>query len=84
MLNRDALCPPMLVAHVPAPSSLLWCVCTRSVLRDMMLTEIIARTLKNILRCFQRKWMKAEKSTSEQGMRMLGEGFFACFIDYIR
>eukprot|EP00752_Nemacystus_decipiens_P012980 g11486.t1 len=42
-----------------------------SVLRDMMLTEIIARTLKNILRCFQRKWMKAERSTSEQGMRML-------------
>ncbi|CBN78661.1 conserved unknown protein [Ectocarpus siliculosus] len=40
-------------------------------LKDMMLTEMIARTLKNILRCFQRTWMKAEKSTSEQGMRML-------------
>ncbi|CAM9964281.1 unnamed protein product [Ectocarpus sp. 12 AP-2014] len=40
-------------------------------LKDMMLTEMIARTLKNILRCFQRTWMKAERSTSEQGMRML-------------
>ena len=39
----------------------------------MMLTEMVARTLKNILRSFQRKWMKAERSTSEQGMRMLGE-----------
>eukprot|EP00903_Cladosiphon_okamuranus_P015185 g14039.t1 len=46
-----------------------------SVLRDMMLTEIIARTLKNILRRFQRKWMEAEKSTSEQGMRILVVGF---------
>ncbi|CAN0000068.1 unnamed protein product, partial [Ectocarpus sp. 4 AP-2014] len=44
-------------------------------LKDMMLTEMIARTLKNILRCFQRTWMKAERSTSEQGMRMLVVGF---------
>eukprot|EP00904_Undaria_pinnatifida_P002276 jgi/Undpi1/12049/HiC_scaffold_4.g01748.m1 len=43
----------------------------KSLLRDMMLTEMVARTLKNILRSFQRKWMKAERSTSEQGMRML-------------
>ncbi|CAM9944100.1 unnamed protein product, partial [Ectocarpus fasciculatus] len=40
-------------------------------LKDMILTEMIARTLKNILRYFQRTWMKAERSTSEQGMRML-------------
>ncbi|CAM9962933.1 unnamed protein product, partial [Ectocarpus fasciculatus] len=44
-------------------------------LKEMMLTEMIARTLKNILRCFQRTWMKAERSTSEQGMRMLVVGF---------
>ncbi|CAN0496736.1 unnamed protein product, partial [Laminaria digitata] len=43
----------------------------KGLLRDVMLTEMVARTLKNILRSFQRKWMKAERSTSEQGMRML-------------
>ncbi len=42
-------------------------------LRDMMLTEMIARTLKNILRRFQRVWMKNHQSTSEHGMRELGE-----------
>lgn len=42
-------------------------------LRDTMLTEMVARTLKNILRSFQRGWMKAERSTSEQGMSMLGK-----------
>ncbi|CAM9462148.1 unnamed protein product [Pylaiella littoralis] len=46
-----------------------------SVLRNMMLTEMVARTLKNILRSFQRKWMKAERSTSEQGMRRLVVNF---------
>lgn len=43
------------------------------ILRNMILTEMVARTLKNILRSFQRKWMKAKRSTSEQGMRELGE-----------
>ncbi|CAN0145489.1 unnamed protein product [Scytosiphon promiscuus] len=41
------------------------------VVLDAMLTEMIARTLKNILRSFQRMWMKEERSTSEHGMRML-------------
>ncbi|CAM9847619.1 unnamed protein product [Hapterophycus canaliculatus] len=41
------------------------------VVLDAMLTEMIARTLKNILRSFQRMWMKEERSTSEQGMHML-------------
>lgn len=44
-----------------------------AMLRDIMLTEMVARTLKNVLRSFQRKWMKHQRSTSEQGMRLLGE-----------
>ena len=58
---------------VPSPFPTVASFVRKSVLRDMMLTEMVARTLKNILRSFQRKWMKAERSTSEQGMRMLGE-----------
>ena len=49
-----------------------------SKLRDMMLTEMIARTLKNTLRCFQRVWMKENQSTSEHGMRELGEVSLFC------
>ncbi|CAM9776212.1 unnamed protein product, partial [Phaeothamnion confervicola] len=46
-----------------------------SLLREMLLTEIVARTLKNMLRDFQRKWMKAKRSTSEQGMHALAVQF---------
>lgn len=36
--------------------------------RLKLLVEIISRTLKNLLRDFQRRWMRSEKSTSEEGM----------------
>lgn len=36
--------------------------------RLKILVEIISRTLKNLLRDFQRRWMRSEKSTSEEGM----------------
>lgn len=54
---------------------ILWMRCpvdADSVLKEMILTEMVARTLKNILRFYQRQWMKAKRSTSDQGMRRLG------------
>ena len=36
--------------------------------RLKILVEVISRTLKNLLRDFQRRWMRSEKSTSEEGM----------------
>lgn len=36
--------------------------------RLKIFVEIISRTLKNLLRDFQRRWMRSEKSTSEEGM----------------
>ncbi|CAM9770018.1 unnamed protein product, partial [Choristocarpus tenellus] len=69
---------PTLVEHLSRlPSSIQENICLavelHSILREVILTEMVARTLKNILRSFQRKWMEAECSTSEQGMRHLGE-----------
>ncbi|CAM9819317.1 unnamed protein product [Discosporangium mesarthrocarpum] len=34
----------------------------------MLLTEMVARTLKNIMRDFQRRWMKHECCKSDEGM----------------
>lgn len=42
-----------------------------SPVRTALLMQIVARTLKNIARDYQRRWMKSEQSTSEQGMHML-------------
>ncbi len=39
--------------------------------RLLLLVEVIGRTLKNLLKDFQRRWMRSEKSTSEQGMLFL-------------
>lgn len=36
--------------------------------RLKLLVEITSRTLKNLLRDFQRRWMRSERSTSEEGM----------------
>jgi hypothetical protein len=44
--------------------------------RRYLLLQIVGRTLKNILRDFQRRWMKSERSTSEQGMFNLIAHFF--------
>ncbi|CAM9265877.1 unnamed protein product [Ascophyllum nodosum] len=44
-------------------------------LKEMILTEMVARTLKNLLRGYQRRWMKTERSTSDQGMRRLVVNF---------
>eukprot|EP00752_Nemacystus_decipiens_P004500 g4109.t1 len=41
------------------------------ILRDGALVEKVVRTLKLVLRSFQRRWMKSEKSSSEQGMHLL-------------
>lgn len=37
-------------------------------IRTALMLQIISRTLKQIARDFQRRWMKSERSTSEQGM----------------
>ena len=42
-----------------------------SAIRTSLLLQIVSRTLKNITRDYQRRWMKSEQSTSEQGMHML-------------
>ncbi|CAM9490420.1 unnamed protein product [Pylaiella littoralis] len=41
------------------------------IMRDRALVEVVVRTLKLVLRSFQRQWMKSEQSSSEQGMHML-------------
>jgi hypothetical protein len=46
------------------------------VVREHLLLQIIGRTLKNILRDYQRRWMKSERSTSELGMFTLITQFF--------
>ncbi|CAM9511876.1 unnamed protein product [Scytosiphon promiscuus] len=38
------------------------------IMRDRALVEVVVRTLKLVLRSFQRRWMKSEQSSSEQGM----------------
>lgn len=55
--------------HVPATKE-------NTVLRQQLLLEIVSRTLKNLLKAFQRRWMKSERSTSEQGLLMLVVQFF--------
>ena len=40
-------------------------------IRTALLLQLICRTLKNITRDYQRRWMKSEQSTSEQGMYLL-------------
>lgn len=40
-------------------------------IRTALLLQIVCRTLKNITRDYQRRWMKSEQSTSEQGMYIL-------------
>lgn len=44
---------------------------TNAPVRTALLLQIIARTMKNILRDFQRRWMKSQRSTSEEGMFLL-------------
>lgn len=39
--------------------------------RTFLLLNIVCRTLKNIARDFQRRWMKSEQSSSEQGILIL-------------
>ena len=39
--------------------------------RTLLLLQIVTRTLKNICREYQRRWMKSEQSTSEMGMKLL-------------
>lgn len=39
--------------------------------RTLLLLQIVTRTLKNIAREYQRRWMKSEQSTSEMGMKLL-------------
>eukprot|EP00752_Nemacystus_decipiens_P004466 g4078.t1 len=41
------------------------------IMRDRALVEVVVRTLKLVLRGFQRRWMKSEQSSSEQGMHLL-------------
>jgi hypothetical protein len=33
--------------------------------RELLLVELVGRTLKNVLREFQRRWMRSEQSTSD-------------------
>jgi hypothetical protein len=40
-------------------------------IRTYLLLNIVCRTLKNIAREFQRRWMKSEQSSSEQGILIL-------------
>jgi len=51
-------------SHIPAEHSNI-------PIRTALLLQIVTRTLKNIAREFQRRWMKSEQSTSEQGMFIL-------------
>jgi hypothetical protein len=44
---------------------------TTTLIRTKLLKQIIARTLKNICRDFQRRWMRSEQSSSDQGMFLL-------------
>ncbi len=39
--------------------------------RLLLLIEIVSRTLKNLLKDFQRRWMRSEKTTSDDGMYSL-------------
>ncbi|CAN0007899.1 unnamed protein product [Ectocarpus sp. 8 AP-2014] len=41
------------------------------IMRDRALVEVVVRTLKLVLREFQRRWMKSEQSSSERGMHLL-------------
>ena len=40
-------------------------------IRTKLLLQIVTRTLKNIARDYQRRWMKCQQSTSETGLRLL-------------
>mmetsp|Transcript_9515 Transcript_9515/g.17842 ORF Transcript_9515/g.17842 Transcript_9515/m.17842 type:complete len:990 (+) Transcript_9515:148-3117(+) len=39
--------------------------------KTLLLLQIVTRTLKNLCREYQRRWMKSEQSTSEMGMKLL-------------
>lgn len=51
-------------SHIPASNK-------TSPIRTILLRQIVARTLKNICRDFQRRWMRSEQSSSDQGMFLL-------------
>mmetsp|Transcript_22531 Transcript_22531/g.32926 ORF Transcript_22531/g.32926 Transcript_22531/m.32926 type:complete len:1011 (+) Transcript_22531:60-3092(+) len=51
-------------SNIPASNS------TASI-RTALLLQMVVRTLKNIARDFQRRWMKSERSSSQQGIFML-------------
>lgn len=42
-----------------------------SPVKTLLLLQIVTRTLKNLCREYQRRWMKSEQSTSEMGMKLL-------------
>ena len=44
---------------------------TSNPVRTVLLLQIVTRTLKNIARDYQRRWMKCEQSTSEMGLKLL-------------
>lgn len=44
-------------------------ICTA--VRELLLAEMVVRTLKHVLREFQRRWMRSEQSTSDMGLRMV-------------
>ena len=51
-------------SHIPASTK-------TAQIRTKLLNQIIVRTLKNICRDFQRRWMRSEQSSSDQGMFLL-------------
>jgi hypothetical protein len=42
-----------------------------SLVRTALLLQIVCRTLKNLCRDFQRRWMRSERSSSEQGIFLI-------------
>jgi hypothetical protein len=44
---------------------------TSNPVKVLLLLQIVTRTLKNLCREYQRRWMKCEQSTSEMGMKLL-------------
>jgi hypothetical protein len=59
------------IRHMGLVRSLIPVSNVTSPIRTALLLQIVARTLKNIARDYQRRWMKSEQSTSEQGMHIL-------------
>jgi hypothetical protein len=61
-MHRACIPEDLAVADSSTPSDLQ---SSCALVRELLLVELVCRTLKNVLREYQRRWMRSEVSTSD-------------------